>query len=414
LKDDKSTYPINRIASYTSRYNYIENTTFKLEPCGTDRIIAYEVSPVTTLNGIENRSIFEGYTITGSKSWTEADGYPTYGSFTSSMIAGGGSTLYATVTNAGGTPTSIAFQYTANCERNDKSTYSTNRIASYSSRYNYIEPTTFALTPCGTDRITSYEIFPVNKLGDAESRAAFGGYTITGSKSWTEADGYPTYGSFQSSYVGGGGSTIYPTFKNAGGTPTSIAFQYITTCERNDKTTYSTNRISSYTSRYNVIENTTFALTPCGTDRVIAYDIFAVNKLGDAESRTAFGGYTITGSKSWTEADGYLMSGNFQSSYITGTTLYAVFRNETGTSITLAFNYTMTCERADKSTYSVNRLGSYTSRAGYIENTTFGLTNCGSDKIKAYTIAPVTSLGDVENRSVFAGTSLKGSYSWVG
>jgi hypothetical protein len=74
----------------------------------------------------------------------------------------------------------------------------------------------------------------------------------------------------------------------------------------------------------------------------------------------------------------------------------------------------MTCERADKSTYSMNRIATYVSRASVIENTTFAFTNCGSDRIKAYTIAPVTKLGEVENRTGFAGYSLKGSYSWAG
>ena len=413
-KADKTTYSVNRLASYTSRAGYIENTMFQLTPCGTDRVIAYTIAPVTKLGEVENRTAFAGYTITGSKSWTEADGYPTSGSFQSSYLAGGGSTLYATVQNASGTATAISFQYITSCERADKSTYSVNRIAGYTSRAGYIENTMFQLTPCGSDRITAYEIFPVNKLGDAESRTIFGGYTITGSKSWTEADGYPTGGSFQSSYLAGGGSTLYVTIQNASGTATAISFQYLTTCERTDKSTYSVNRIAGYTSRAGIIENTLFSLSPCGTDRVTAYEIYPVNKLGDAESRTIFGGYTITGNKSWTEADGYLMSGNFQSSYISGTTLYATFRNETGTSLTLATNFTMTCERADKSTYSMNRIATYVSRASVIENTTFAFTNCGSDRIKAYTIAPVTKLGEVENRTGFAGYSLKGSYSWAG
>jgi hypothetical protein len=248
-----------------------------------------------------------------------------------------------------------------------------------------------------------------------DSRTNFGGYTITGSKTWSEANGYPTSGSFQSAYLAGGGSTIYATVQNGSGTATPLAFQYTSTCERSDKTTYTTNKLANYTSRAGMIENTTFGLTPCGTDRVTNYEIFPVNKLGDADNRTIFGGYTMTGSKNWNETrDGYLMSGNYVSSYINGTTVYATFRNETGTAMSLSSNYMMTCERADKSTYSINKIANYTSRAGMIEDTTFGFTDCGTDRVKAYSIAPVTTLANVSNRTAFQGYSLKGSYSWAG
>lgn len=413
-RDDKTTYKVTRLSAYTSRAGYIENTVFGLKPCGTDRITAYAVGPVKKLSEPDNRSIFNGYTITGGTAWAEEDGYPAAGSFQSAYLAGGGSTIYATVQNGSGTSYSISFQYITTCERSDKSTYTTNKLASYTSRAGYIENTVFGLTPCGTDRVIVYEISALKKLGDVDSRTNFGGYTITGGKTWKESDGYPTSGSFQSAYLSGG-STIYATVQNGSGTATPLAFQYTATCERADKSTYTTNKIANYTSRAGYIENTVFGLTPCGTDRVTIYDIFPVNKLGDADNRTIFGGYTMTGSKSWVESrDGYQMSGNFVSSNITGTTLYAKFRNETGTSMTLSTNYTMTCEKADKSTYSVNKIATYTSRASTIEETTFGFTDCGTDRIKAYTIAPVTTLADVSNRDNFKGYSLKGSYSWAG
>ena len=416
-KADKTTYNVNKLNSFTSRAGYIENVVMALTPCGTDRITAYEIFPVNRLGDVsaEDRALMGVYGMSGTKSWNEErDGYPTAGSFQSAYLAGGGSTVYATVQNASGTSYSISYQYITDCIRDDKSTYTTNKLASYTSRAGYIENTVFGLTPCGTDRVTKFEIAPLKKLGDVDSRTNFGGYTITGGKTWTEADGYPTSGSFQSAYLSGG-STIYATVQNGSGTATPLAFQYTATCERADKTTYTANKIANYTSRAGYIENTVFGLTPCGTDRVTVYDIFPVNKLGDADNRTVFGGYTLTGSKSWVETrDGYLMSGNFVSASITGTTLYAKFRNETGTSLSLSSNYTMTCERADKSTYSVNKIATYTSRASTIEDTTFGFTDCGTDRIKAYSIAPVTTLADVSNRENFKGYSMKGSYSWAG
>lgn len=417
VRPDSTTYSVNKLTGFSSTYNTIANVTTLLTPCGTDRITAYNFGPLTKLGLVDNRSVFTGgYTIRGGKSWTEADSYPTSADFSSSLLAGGGSTLYMSFKYDGvAAVRSISAQYELTCQRPDTSTYKVNRIATFNSTYNTIATVTVTSNNCGSDQISAYNIGPVTNIGAAQNPQDFtGGWTIRGTKSWSEADGYPKSGNFQSSLLGNGGSTVYATYRNETGTVLTLSTQYSMNCERSDKTTYSVNGIASYTTRYNTIENTTLQLKGCGTDRITAYEIFPVNKLGDAQDRSSFGGYGINGTKSWNEAgDGYPTNGSFQSATLTGTIVYATFRNATGTSTSLATQYTMTCERADKTTYTVNKLAGFTSRAGYIENTTLQLNGCGSDTINAYNIFPVSKLGDVDNRSVFGGYGMTGTYSWT-
>jgi hypothetical protein len=423
VRPDGTEYDVNGLNGFNSATSTTVTTSIEFANCGANRVYSYSIKPVTTeamaSGKISNPTYFGNYTFSGGYRWSEPDGFILSGDLTSALVGNGGNSLYTSSTYDNAPEVRrIASQYELTCERADKTVYTKNVLNGSNSVANTTGTFT-ATTSCDATahRIVSYKIYPVAKLGLAANPDFFGGFTMRGSRSWSEeTDGYPTSGEFVSASTNG--PSIFAVYKQDSSPEVRrLAIQYEATCVRTDKTSYTVNSLFGANSVANSTANFAFTISACGTSLIRDYKLYPVNDLGASSNPTFFGGYTMRGTYNWSEAiDGYP----------TGGTIESVIPNAAKTSMAVAMKvgeghgvkrfaiqYKLTCLNASAVEYKVNALSIFNSTNPSQGNYSATLS-CGGNRIISSEVSPVNDLRSVSDPTGFGGWTLKNTHNWAG